>query len=689
MSDKKTKLRTSKEIYHRILWDSQLSAEEYVIGYEERFDGLSEIALSDFDPDGDIPWHRIQCIRGPNGVVWDRRERLDLLSSPAHHLDESDALSDHMRQLAPVHTSAVVIVPPRYLWPRIQELRAQYDRHYPRWMPHITVLYGFVGAEHHGLASEFMARALADMAPFAVALDRFAWFEHKRSSTVYLVPESAPAGALEALQERLQALFPRCDEQTARGFTPHLTVGQGRGQAGELNERWRAQWSPVSFDVSEVHLISRAQESPFVVTHRVPLGGTPSSGSSPVDALVHGRSRRERSDLRAVWEPVLSQVEVACRAIDEAAMCHLSGSLLMGIDDRESDVDVICATTEEISRETFFSSVNKLLRKGGHLERSRSVHDAIVPVLKLRVDGVDIDLSQVSCPAGVLSSELHTLSSKTLRHLDLEGRRTALGLVDTLSIVDAVTPSTGMKAFERLARAVRVWAKARSIFSHAIGYLGGFSWALLTAWCLRERAATTASTSTAELLSHFFDSLSRWDWEVPIGLTPAARRYEPMRERDSMSIVTSTPPVTNSARAVTSSTFAVLKAEIDRGRRLAERCLRGQGEWEELFASVDAESSCPAQVVFDVSVKADDDRAICIGWIQQQVISLIREIEEEHDLEVRPFPKGPTLGLMVPRTAQLEADLDPTLEAFSARFARWSARPAGANLKSEVRARLV
>jgi hypothetical protein len=38
------------------------------------------------------------------------------------------------------HKTAVVVIPPDDLWAPIQALREKYDRHFRRWMPHITLL---------------------------------------------------------------------------------------------------------------------------------------------------------------------------------------------------------------------------------------------------------------------------------------------------------------------------------------------------------------------------------------------------------------------------------------------------------------------------------------------------------------------------------------------------------------------
>src|SRR2546430_2147453 len=60
------KLRTSREVYDRIRWDASFDASSCIIGYETRLSGLQEMRFDDFDPRGDIPWHRVWYFRmGP------------------------------------------------------------------------------------------------------------------------------------------------------------------------------------------------------------------------------------------------------------------------------------------------------------------------------------------------------------------------------------------------------------------------------------------------------------------------------------------------------------------------------------------------------------------------------------------------------------------------------------------------
>ena len=157
------------------------------------------------------------------------------------------------------YKTAVVAIPPDHLWKPIQGLRHQYDRHYRRWMPHITLMYPFRPASAFEQVTAPLAQVCRSLEPFEVQFTRFDLFVHSaRYATLYLVPE--PARALEVLQIALLEIVPDCDDvmRFAGGFTPHLCVGQTRSQeAQSLCAGWQATWQPLAFTLAHVYLIWR------------------------------------------------------------------------------------------------------------------------------------------------------------------------------------------------------------------------------------------------------------------------------------------------------------------------------------------------------------------------------------------------------------------------------------------------
>jgi 2'-5' RNA ligase len=177
---------------------------------------------------------------------------------------------------AKTHKSAVVVIPPEEIWGPIQGLRRQYDRHYRRWMPHITLLYPFRWGTDIPQLIPSMARACRKVEPFEVRLTRFDLFTHsRRSATLFLIPE--PADALKKIHNALLAVAPDCDDVSrfAGGFHPHLSVGQLPGrQARDIRDRWQATWRPLVFTLTYIHIIQRNQppDDVFRIVRSLPLG---------------------------------------------------------------------------------------------------------------------------------------------------------------------------------------------------------------------------------------------------------------------------------------------------------------------------------------------------------------------------------------------------------------------------------
>ena len=225
------------------------------------------------------------------------------------------------------HTSALVMIPPRSAWDAVQEVRCVRDKSYLRWMPHVNLLYPFLeddaSGETFAEAAAIAADALKETSPFRCSLRAFAFFEHARSSTVWLHPAACPgvdeewaarvhekdtedtderacafaegnsrslepgppacppaSPGLIAAQSALEGAFPfasRLSSVSAAGFVPHLSVGQWPDavSASAAAANLRARWTPVEFDVDAVFLISRPSDGsgPFRVRARAPLGG--------------------------------------------------------------------------------------------------------------------------------------------------------------------------------------------------------------------------------------------------------------------------------------------------------------------------------------------------------------------------------------------------------------------------------
>ncbi|MCB9638155.1 MAG: DUF504 domain-containing protein [Myxococcales bacterium] len=236
----------------------------------------------------------------------------EVLTMTKNEKDKQEECMQRMSEAPPTYHSALIVMPPPELWDAIQAIRKEYDKSFHRWMPHINLVYGFVDAALFSDAAALIQDALADVEPFTVTFSKIRHFRHGKSDTIWLEPGVNPAPALQRLQARLQALFPSCDEQIRKseaGFTPHLTLGQVRGEArsklSHLVQAWQQDWQPIQFTVDHVALISRSDEQPFRIQERVLFGGArPPQGPQ-------GKGQSEPPEPSVTTEDVLPKGEQA------------------------------------------------------------------------------------------------------------------------------------------------------------------------------------------------------------------------------------------------------------------------------------------------------------------------------------------------------------------------------------------
>jgi 2'-5' RNA ligase len=173
------------------------------------------------------------------------------------------------------HHSALAILPPEEIWEPIQALRRDHDRRFERWMPHINLLYPFRPESRTEEVEPLLREIAAGSEPFEFQLGEIEIFEHGRDlHSIWIAPE--PRVEIDALHERARALFPDCLDVTRHesGFTPHLSVGQARGD-GELDRVLadvRRRWRPLSVRVDRISWVVRRPAGSFVTRTAVVFG---------------------------------------------------------------------------------------------------------------------------------------------------------------------------------------------------------------------------------------------------------------------------------------------------------------------------------------------------------------------------------------------------------------------------------
>jgi uncharacterized protein (UPF0248 family) len=324
---------------------------------------------------------------------------------------------------------------------------------------------------------------------------------------------------------------------------------------------------------------------------------------------------------------VLEIVKQACSdCLGLEAKLLLLGSARLEVASPDSDLDVICLIPNYVTGKTFLAQVEDRLQ--GLCDRSLVVIDARFPVLRLMIDGISLDLlyTQVEVTDGWENLDVRYLKAR------VKNPKSIVGCWEADLIIDLVSQHLPIESFRWLLKAVRAWAKSRSIYGNSWGFLGGFSWSLLCAWSCSNYQGQ--DRSTALLLGNFFQLLSQHDWSQPIALTELGRQYSVKLPTDRLPIITSIEPCKNTARNITRSTSQILQSEFNRGAKI----IADGNTWMSLFEPIDL--TIDSNYVLKISAINQDRKEldICMGILEGCIIALAIQLEQ-HDIFVRIDPK--------------------------------------------------
>ena len=274
-----------------------------------------------------------------------------------------------------------------------------------------------------------------------------------------------------------------------------------------------------------------------------------------VDALAPLESDEEthkRANITAALERIANEWLVNKESITIGTKLITFGSSILGVVTNESDLDTVLVIPSSISRERFFSGfVEYLTSNPGDLVITSlmAVPDAHVPVLKMTVNGLPVDILPCRVPPKNLSAFLATglttdgrgdfklIVTKELctpSLLALNGVRVGRTLIDSVSAGHIVNDDVSdqfntqrINKFRTCLRLIKLWAKERGVYSNIFGYFGGVTWAiLLVKVCLcpvnlaDPRTLVIDALSDYDVIARFFKFCHEWTWGTakPISL---------------------------------------------------------------------------------------------------------------------------------------------------------------------------
>lgn len=200
-----------------------------------------------------------------------------------------------------------------------------------------------------------------------------------------------------------------------------------------------------------------------------------------------------------------------------------------------SDIDTLVLGPKHVVIEDFFSDFPPVLERmapKGAIEKITPVPDAYVPIIKLELSGISIDLifARVIVPSIPLNLDLK--NNDYLRGLDEREARSLNGTRVTDEILELVPQQ---KTFRLALRAIKLWAQresllrlygeaqangaatiGRAIYANVVGFPGGVAWAMLVARVCQLYPQATGSV----IVGKFFRIMNKWAWPQPVLLKP-------------------------------------------------------------------------------------------------------------------------------------------------------------------------
>lgn len=156
------------------------------------------------------------------------------------------------------------------------------------------------------------------------------------------------------------------------------------------------------------------------------------------------------------------------------------------------------------------------------------VPDAFVPIIKLELCGISIDLIFARLVVPAIPMNLDLKNNDYLRGLDEREVRSLNGTRVTDEILELVPQQ---KTFRLALRAIKLWAQrkceslfiyyysnlliiciGRAIYSNIVGFPGGVAWAMLVARVCQLYPQATGSV----IVGKFFRIMNKWNWPQPV-----------------------------------------------------------------------------------------------------------------------------------------------------------------------------
>ncbi|VDN98726.1 unnamed protein product [Rodentolepis nana] len=300
-------------------------------------------------------------------------------------------------------------------------------------------------------------------------------------------------------------------------------------------------------------------------------------------------SRLQKISNNWIFKKALEQKIPTHNARNTQGKVFTFGSYRLGVNFKAADIDALLVVPRFITREDFFGDFQNVLLVEDCVEDLAAVPEAFVPVLKMKLLGVEIDLlfAQVDMMTIRDDFSLSDNTEQLLRNMDERDVRSVNGVRVTNDILDLVYQK---EVFKKSLKVVRLWAKRKNIYSNACGFLGGVSWAIMVC-----RICQLYPMAYPSLIVYtFFRIYKDWPWPKPVRLRESEHisslglpvwdpRHNPSDQLHLMPILTPSYPSQNSTYNVQRSNKIVIEREFKEAFDITRDIVLKKRPWSDLF----------------------------------------------------------------------------------------------------------
>eukprot|EP00927_Polykrikos_kofoidii_P084949 TRINITY_DN9106_c0_g1_i1.p1 TRINITY_DN9106_c0_g1~~TRINITY_DN9106_c0_g1_i1.p1 ORF type:complete len:676 (-),score=125.23 TRINITY_DN9106_c0_g1_i1:95-2122(-) len=349
-----------------------------------------------------------------------------------------------------------------------------------------------------------------------------------------------------------------------------------------------------------------------------------------------------------IYEVGLQQGMEAEYAKNAGGKLFTFGSYRLGLVSAGSDIDALCVTPRHVSRDAFFQDLVPKLQEHPDVTELTPVVDAYVPIIKMKLCGIDIDLLFSRLSLTQISDELESLNDDNLlKNLDDKTVRSLNGCRVADHILSLVpNPDT----FRATLRFVKLWAKRRGIYSNVLGFFGGITWAILVARVCQ----LYPYYCPAALVNRFFRVYDRWFWKNPVLLCPIREssapglgafkvwnpKVHPQDRMHLMPIITPAFPSMNSTHNVSETTKRIIVEEFERGFKMVDQVQQGKSDWKDVAKTLPFFSEYRMYLHIEIVARNAKVFARWLGWVESKLRHLVKHLEQVQGVQVRPWPQN-------------------------------------------------